>query len=196
MQDAAGLAVDSLQLLQAVGDREATATCLELLAGLAVELGDPTRGARLLGATEALRSAIDAPIGDADRETYDRDYAAARLALGEGPFAAAWDVGRTLDLDAAVREASVVAALSGAGIPASDGGTAGSLPAESSGFGLTAREMDVLRLLAAGASSREIAEALFISPRTLTTHVANILGKLGVGSRAAAVSRVFREGLV
>jgi DNA-binding CsgD family transcriptional regulator len=54
-------------------------------------------------------------------------------------------------------------------------------------YGLTARELEVLRLLAGGRSNPAIAEALYISPRTAQTHVQNIFTKLGVGSRAEAV---------
>jgi DNA-binding NarL/FixJ family response regulator len=53
----------------------------------------------------------------------------------------------------------------------------------------------VLALLATGRSNAEIAEALFVSPRTVTTHVTRIYDKLGVASRAEAVSRTLREGL-
>ncbi len=52
--------------------------------------------------------------------------------------------------------------------------------------GLTAREVEVLRLVAAGLSNREIADRLFLSPRTVKAHVANIFAKLGVHTRAAA----------
>jgi len=60
-------------------------------------------------------------------------------------------------------------------------------------FGLTGRELEVLRLVAAGRSNRDIAEELFISPKTASVHVSNILGKLGVASRgeAAAKARTF-----
>jgi DNA-binding NarL/FixJ family response regulator len=61
---------------------------------------------------------------------------------------------------------------------------------------LTPREIDVLRLLAAGRSNREIGETLFISHRTATTHVANILTKLDVTSRAEAAALAVRRGLV
>jgi DNA-binding NarL/FixJ family response regulator len=61
---------------------------------------------------------------------------------------------------------------------------------------LTERECDVLRLVAAGCSSRDIADALFISPRTASTHVEHILSKLGVNTRSAAVAVALRERLV
>jgi DNA-binding NarL/FixJ family response regulator len=62
--------------------------------------------------------------------------------------------------------------------------------------GLTPRELEVLRLLVAGCSDREIGEALFISPRTASKHVASILAKLEVGTRGEAAVRAVRDGLV
>jgi len=62
--------------------------------------------------------------------------------------------------------------------------------------GLTAHEFDVLRLLGSGETNHEIAVRLFISPRTVQSHVANILAKLGASTRAAAVSLAAQEGLV
>jgi ATP/maltotriose-dependent transcriptional regulator MalT len=59
-------------------------------------------------------------------------------------------------------------------------------------FGLTARELEVLRLVAAGRGNREIAAELFISPRTASVHVSNILGKLGVASRGEAAASAYR----
>lgn len=69
-------------------------------------------------------------------------------------------------------------------------------PACTDPTGLTPREREVLRLLVAGRSNREIAETLFIGDRTATTHVSNILHKLGVESRAAAVAYAYEHGLV
>ena len=57
------------------------------------------------------------------------------------------------------------------------------------GLGLTERELEVLRLVAAGRSNREIAGELFISPKTASVHVSNILGKLGVASRGEAAAK-------
>ena len=61
---------------------------------------------------------------------------------------------------------------------------------------LTPRELEVLRLLADGLTQAEIAERLVISPRTVGTHIQNLLGKLSVHSRAQAVAFAHRHGLV
>lgn len=60
---------------------------------------------------------------------------------------------------------------------------------------LTPRELEVLRLLAEGMDQREIAERLVIGPKTVSTHIQHILGKLGVHSRAQAVAAAHRHGL-
>ena len=62
-------------------------------------------------------------------------------------------------------------------------------------LGLTAREYEVLRLVAAGHSNREIASELFISAKTASVHVSNILAKLGVTSRGEAAATAHRLGL-
>lgn len=69
-------------------------------------------------------------------------------------------------------------------------------PAKTEPFAeLTAREREVLSLLADGMSTKQIATELVITPRTIGTHVQNILGKLGVHSRAQAVACAHRGGL-
>lgn len=59
-------------------------------------------------------------------------------------------------------------------------------------FGLTSREQDVLRLVAAGRTNRQIAETLFIAPKTASVHVSNILAKLGVTGRGEAAALAHR----
>jgi len=66
-------------------------------------------------------------------------------------------------------------------------------PADS--LGLTSRERDVLRLVSAGRTNRQIAQELFISPKTASVHVSNILGKLGVSGRGEAAAVAHRLGL-
>ncbi|MFF3343884.1 AAA family ATPase [Streptomyces sp. NPDC002779] len=62
-------------------------------------------------------------------------------------------------------------------------------------LGLTSRERDVLRLVTAGRTNRQIAEELFISPKTASVHVSNILAKLGVAGRGEAAAMAHRMGL-
>ena len=62
--------------------------------------------------------------------------------------------------------------------------------------GLTEREVEVLRLVSSGKSNPEIGEELFISPRTVTTHVSNILNKINAANRAEAATYASRQGLV
>jgi DNA-binding NarL/FixJ family response regulator len=62
-------------------------------------------------------------------------------------------------------------------------------------LGLTSRERDVLRLVSAGRTNRQIAEELFISPKTASVHVSNILSKLGVSGRGEAAAVAHRLGL-
>ena len=62
-------------------------------------------------------------------------------------------------------------------------------------FGLTAREREVLALLADGQTNRRIADTLFISESTASVHVSNIIGKLGVANRVEAAAVAVRSGL-
>jgi DNA-binding CsgD family transcriptional regulator/tetratricopeptide (TPR) repeat protein len=75
------------------------------------------------------------------------------------------------------------------GDDASEGQVSGDPGTGGGPLGLTERELEVLRLVAAGRSNREIAAELFISPKTASVHVSNILGKLGVASRGEAAAR-------
>ena len=71
-------------------------------------------------------------------------------------------------------------------------------PAKAEGAGrfrLTDREQEVLKLIADGQSNGQIAATLFISPKTVSVHVSNILAKLGVSGRAQATSLAHRAGL-
>ena len=63
-------------------------------------------------------------------------------------------------------------------------------------LGLTARELEVLALVAEGRSNRQVADALFISAKTASVHVSNILAKLGVASRVEAAAVAHRLGLL
>jgi ATP/maltotriose-dependent transcriptional regulator MalT len=72
-------------------------------------------------------------------------------------------------------------------------GSAGHL--DTSPFGLTSRELEVLRRVAAGRTNKQIAEELYISPKTASVHVSNILAKLGVSGRGEASALAHQQGL-
>src|SRR5690606_20170706 len=91
---------ESLRLRQELGDKEGIAYCLEGFAGVAAAQADSEeearRGARLLGAAEALREAIGAPLFQPEVPRYERVAATLRAALDEATFAAAWAEGRSM----------------------------------------------------------------------------------------------------
>jgi non-specific serine/threonine protein kinase len=168
------------------GDSRAVAQWLYLLATVAVADGHADRAARLLGTVEALREPTGAVLLSPGGADYQQTVANLRAALGEGAFAAARAAGRVLTIEQALDDAA------GATAPA----VVAPSPSPDLSAGLTPREREVLRLLVEGRTDRQIAEALFISPRTAQGHVARIFGKLGVGTRAAAVAVALRAGLV
>jgi DNA-binding CsgD family transcriptional regulator len=113
----------------------------------------------------------------------DRDGAAGRLARAAPLADGLGAVPLREQIGSLVRRARL-------NVPA---GTAGDRP--EGGFGLTAREIEVLRLVAAGRSNREIAAELFISAKTASVHVSNILAKLDATSRTEAAAIAHQAGL-
>ncbi|MEA2514462.1 MAG: hypothetical protein QOJ59_3949, partial [Thermomicrobiales bacterium] len=163
--------------------------CLEALANVAVASGEMKHAARLLGAAEAHRARLGVALMPRQVAGYERNVADARNALGEPVFAAAWAEGRRLSADEARAEAfRVIDAIAGA--------AAREPPTRAADPFLTPREVEVLRLVADGRSDREIADALFIGTGTVRTHLMHAFGKLGVGSRTAAVAAARRLGVL
>jgi len=93
-----------------------------------------------------------------------------------------------------LRAAPLQTTLADLGRRARIGGTARGSAARGPLAGLTDREREVLRLLATGTSNKEIGVELFISPKTVSVHVSNILAKLGAASRTEAAAIAHREG--
>ncbi len=181
---AAHLLGESLVVAEQMNDVRHSLGAVAGLAGVALALGQPELAARLLGAVEATK-----PVSGIRRPALAPH--AARIAtdvqgqLAASEFAAAWREGQALRFAEAVVEALALAAL--ADSPA--------LPHAES-VRLTARERDVLRLLARGDSDKEIGVALGIGVRTVQTHVGNLFTKLQVNARAEAVAVAVRGGLV
>jgi non-specific serine/threonine protein kinase len=187
--EAAGALLHYLEALSGfwpLGERWHLVLCLEGIAVLCPR-ADPVAVARLLGAAEALGEGDGFALPPRPAAAHERAVAGVRARLDEATFAAAWAAGRALPPAQAVAAA---AALAAAARP--KGGEASAADPH----GLTSREREVLRLLVGGRSDREIAEVLFISPRTAQGHVAHIFAKLNVSTRAAAVATALRAGLV
>jgi len=151
------------------------------LAEIAIGGGDPMRGARLLGAAGRLLEESGITLAAHEAENRDRARMAARLVLGEERLAAEEAAGRQLSYEEVMATGLAVSAPRD-GLPAS--------PA-----GLTAREIEALQLLAAGLTDREIADRLFLSVRTVESHLASARRKLGATNRTEAATAAYRLGL-
>ena len=165
---------------------------LEGLAGVVVVQGDPVWAARLWGMAEALREAIGVPLPPVYRVEHAQAVAAAHIQLGEQAIASAWGEGRTMTLE------QVLGAQGQATVPTPgiNGPPDPSAKVPIYPSGLTSREMDVLRLLAQGLTSAQIAEQLVIGVVTVNFHVRSIYSKLGVTSRPAATRYALEHHLV
>jgi DNA-binding CsgD family transcriptional regulator len=172
---------ESLRLSYASGSRIGMARSLEVLARLAVMEGKPEVSVQLAGAMTSLRRRAQLPPVPGSRTQRFLDAAAG---LGEHTVAQLWAEGAAMNSSTSVRFAlSEEAGLPGVSATAAagaGGGASASTPASA----LTAREDEVVALLAAGLSNRDIARELVISPATAARHVANILAKLGFSSRS------------
>lgn len=181
---------ESIALSQQLGQKFDTAESLEELAAVAIASGDMQAAARLLGATDGLLASVGVSETERWGLTDDGDLTATvRSALGDAAFAGAFGAGQTLTLDEAVTEAIAFT-------PSSTDSGARATPKKSRiPGGLTPRELEVLRLMADGLTNQDIADMLFLSRRTVTSHATAILGKLGFSSRTAAVAYAIRHGL-
>lgn len=177
----------ALENYQRVNDRGNVCATIETLAGLSVLLGRAEQAAWMLGAAASLRDAIGTPVQAHERPQYDADLKAVRFALGPTAFAAAWEVGQAVSLDEALGRA----VWSGNSADTTAPTTAGHplVP-------LTQREREVLHLVAAGHTDREIGRMLAISPTTVTKHVGHVLRKLQAPSRTAAAVIAVLAGLL
>jgi non-specific serine/threonine protein kinase len=163
---------------------------LALLAHAAAEHGHPDRAARLWGSVDHMCERMNAMLLQPQRAYRLQATTSLSAQLGHDRLQAELQAGQLLSIDDSIAFAHETVSV----LRASDTGT--KTPSAGGPGGLTARELDVLRLIVDGKPDREIAATLFISPRTVTTHVTNILNKLGVSSRAAAAAYAVRHELV
>jgi predicted ATPase/DNA-binding CsgD family transcriptional regulator len=170
---------ESLSLSIELGDRFLSAISLEGLARTAAATGQPEAAAKLLGAADTLRDATGATRSAYWQGLYECLVAETRPRLGDDAFERAWEAGRTLTPE---RAPAVLA------LPAA--------PATDRPDGLTARELEVLGLVAEGLTDAQVAERLVVSLRTVNAHLRSIYRKLDVRSRSAATRYAVEHRLV
>jgi DNA-binding CsgD family transcriptional regulator len=171
---------DALLSAVSVGAYGVAADTLECLAALAVAAGSHREAARLFGAAAAARQRggfVRFKIFDA---FFEFPIATLRDTLGEDDFEAAWADGAALSTTEAISYAQR---------------RRGARKRPSSGWAsLTPTERDVVRLVSEGLANNDIATRLFVSPRTVQTHLTHVYAKLGLTSRVQLVQEAARHG--
>lgn len=175
---------DSLAWRRKVGDPRGMAVWLEAMAGLLASCDAFESAARVLGAVDSIRQRGGFPIHNHEQAQLRPTLRRTSDSLSPDRFAESWARGSRMTLNDIVELAYAEAER--AVTTRSRRESQKHLDVTVDGLaarGLTSRELEVARLVAVRLSDKEIAERLSISPRTVSTHVAVILGKLGVHSR-------------
>ena len=190
---AEALFAESLDLAQRTGMRVIVAYALLGMALAGHGSADPGQSARLHGAADQAMADLGNAVEPLEGRLAERDRQRLRAVMGAEAFEAEYATGRTLDPAQVVHEArrGMQAERVGALVHAPDAAVS-----DEAVRVLTPRELDVIKLVAQGLSNPDIARRLFLSEHTVHRHVANILRKLGLSSRAAAAAWGTRAGLI
>jgi predicted ATPase/DNA-binding NarL/FixJ family response regulator len=182
---------EALSLSAAINHPYVIAYSLEGLADVASVQGHALRAVRLSAVASALRTkstAAPAALLQAKHAGYLEDT---RQKLTTEAYTGAWAEGVALTLTQAMLEAT-----QGLPSPATDQASVVGLPSAHIPNNLTAREVEVLRLVAQGLTDSQVAEQLVLSQRTIHSHLRSIYSKLGITSRSAATRYAFEQKLV
>ncbi|HET6672246.1 MAG TPA: helix-turn-helix transcriptional regulator, partial [Agromyces sp.] len=163
--------IEAMKATLVIDDRPGLVMRLQALAANAAMAGHAERAARLLGATETLRADGGYRVSPFIRPLVEQAATRAKATLGNERYEREWSHGAQLD-----HEASVGLALGMKVVRTAE-------PARPDADPLSRRERQVAELAADGLSNKEIAGRLFVSERTVETHIYNILNKLGLNSR-------------
>ena len=156
------------------------ADTLECLVRIAADGGNVAYAARLLGAADGIRQRREHVRFPMYQAGYDAVVTAVREALGQNDFDALWVEGSALSIEEAIAYAQR---------------GRGERKRPASGWGsLTPMELDVVRLVAEGLGNNDIGARLFISPRTVQTHLTHVYAKLGLTSRVQLSQEALRHG--
>jgi ATP/maltotriose-dependent transcriptional regulator MalT len=167
---------ESLKISRSLNYHYDTATSLEGLAAVVAAQGEPVRAVRFMSAAQALREAIGTPLPSLIQALHEFTIASVHTQLDEQAFDAAWTEGCAMTPEQLLLALEPVGTSTASPVPRT--------PAYPDG--LTAREVEVLRLVAQGLTNEQVSEQLVISPRTVNSHLTSIFSKIGVSSRGAA----------
>lgn len=170
---------DALALAEAAGGFIHVPEALEALGRCAIHDGNHRHAARLFGAATAARSLMSVTRWPVYAIGYDEAVAAAREAVGDNDFDEAWAEGAALSVQEAIAYAQR---------------GRGERKRPASGWeSLTPTERDVVRHAVDGLGNKDIAERMFISPRTVQTHLTHVYAKLGCASRTQLIQEAARH---
>jgi DNA-binding CsgD family transcriptional regulator len=170
---------DALAVAADIEGYQALPDIFECLAGLAGDSDSHQEAARLFGAAQAMRQRMGVVRFQIYDAGYEASVAALRDAMGEADFESAWAEGAELSVDEAIAYAQ-------------RGRGEGKRP--TSGWAsLTPTERDVVRLVSEGFANKNIATRLFVSPRTVQTHLTHVYTKLGLNSRVQLAQEAARH---
>jgi predicted ATPase/DNA-binding CsgD family transcriptional regulator len=167
------LAREAVACKHAVDDRLGLAMVLETLAWMAAELGRHEWAACLLGVAERVRDDISVTPVVLFRAQHERSVSLITRGVGQKAFGTAFALGREMTIGEGVAFAVEDKQPPKSARPV----------AAASGSALTSRQLEIARLIADDLSNRQIADRLFLSERTIETHITNMLNKLGLSSR-------------
>ena len=152
---------------------------IEFLAGLAGDADSHREAARLFGAAEGMRQRTGEVRWRIYQDEYDRSLLELRKVMGEAGFEAAWAEGAALSTSEAIAYAQR---------------GRGERKRPSSGWAsLTPAELDVVRLVSEGLGNKDIAARLFVSPRTVQSHLTRVYTKVGLSSRVQLAQEATRR---
>lgn len=202
-QRASQLLCESLKLFSELGDRFNIAETLERLAGFARD----ARAAHLLGAANALRRAINAPMSKNYLQSYEQTVVAVQQQIGPQIWGKHWLAGQQMKLEETIEFAltgfdnpNIMQPSKSVELPLPTSPLIQTLPVlpppDRLLQSLTGREDEVLKLIAMGLTTKQIAAELNLSPLTINAHLRSIYSKLGITSRSAATRYAIENKLV